>query len=308
MKNNTDFYEISQLMGLVCDDSRIEDIDKFFENGNNDEKELSKILEKIQNIVSYGYDWKSKGVDIIKKLTIKDKAKVKNMFCLMKGMYSFRKKVIYEIIPEPRFIHGGIKNYYKAEKEILGKIEGTKENTADCLILNCSPDKFFDAIKNGEKIEPNNDLGYVKVGDDIIFIPVSLKKSKNDSQIGKVTSFLTKNRGFGVDNETAVFDLTGSSEGDIIKELEKSYNVTNDLIKKICELSKSNEKVFFEYDELIDPKKPVTSKSSTTKKTEFRLISNYRTLKVISDLINDTRSIEENVSRIIAEMIFFFLS
>tara|TARA_R110001606_G_scaffold379469_1_gene539513 strand:+ start:93 stop:1853 length:1761 start_codon:yes stop_codon:yes gene_type:complete len=113
------------------------------------------------------------------------------------------------------FIHAGIGELYAAEKARGLTRQGSKANTADCVISNVSKSTLLAAIGDVSNIIEGTKDGYVKVGDNIKYWQVSLKKSATGAQMGKVTKSL---RG--------VYDL-GISTGeatDLLKGIKPSTN------------------------------------------------------------------------------------
>lgn len=126
----------------------------------------------------------------------KDKGFVE-VVSLVKGMSNFIEDITSSVITSNvQFVHNGIDDYYEVEKEVFGELKGTKANTADCLIANTSPKQVFESLRNSP-YSVNEDDGYVSFEDGIKFFQVSLKKGRDQAQLGKVTKKL-KSMGFDV--------------------------------------------------------------------------------------------------------------
>ena len=102
------------------------------------------------------------------------------------------------------FVHKHITMYYKIEKKRLGEVKGSKANTADCIV--CGTDsKTFLKMMETAPIEAKKE--HIEVGG-VKFYQISLKKSLDGAQLGKVGKFLRQYFDFGVTVGQGVEQLT----------------------------------------------------------------------------------------------------
>jgi len=205
-KQSTDFYETAAAIGVVCSDALGKKCTDIIYNYKNTKIEVIKeALDKIKATLGGNYDWVSKGAAVIKKLTVeKDTTEVIDLMAILAGMYSFRKEIVEMDTSGPlQFIHNKIGEYYKVEKEVLGSIKGAKANTADIIVGNASPSKIFDTMRKGP-ITTDEAEHYIDLGSGVNIYQCSLKKREAEAQIGKITKFIKKNLGYGVETGAAV--------------------------------------------------------------------------------------------------------
>ena len=197
----TDFYETAAMLGVVATDGlakKCEDI--VYNYKKTDIENITKTFQQVQALAGKsGYDWNSNGVAIIKKIDPFQKSpEVINVFALLIGMYAFRREIVENVMSgRLYFIHNRITDYYDVEKEVFGEIHGAKANTADAIISNVKPHQVFKAMRT-EVSEMDDAEQYVGFGKVKIF-QCSLKKREKEAQLGKITTFLKKNLGYGID-------------------------------------------------------------------------------------------------------------
>lgn len=232
---HTDFLETSACMGI---NPSKEFIDTCGEWLNASYKgTLTDFMELIKKEFSKPFDWNSGGVSQILSLDISSEIPNKktldtlsDMSSLACGMNQYVRDVVK--ISNPYFIHGQIQKYYSVEKKVMGEIKGSKANTADCIITSCPPDKLFSLMSNN-KPQSDSNLQFVVVGDEKYY-QVSLKKSRSEAQLGKISSFISANLGIklkvkdvakGLTNEGVMWDRMSnimSSVWDKVKSSIKS--------------------------------------------------------------------------------------
>jgi len=120
---------------------------------------------------------------------------VELFFQLMAGMTIFRKREVEknrQYAGEPfNIIHNGIRKYYKLERMVISGLDRTKDNTTDFLIINVSPQEFYDTMSNASKINNENNVCFIP-NTDVKFIQVSLKAFRGGAQLGRVTTYMKK--------------------------------------------------------------------------------------------------------------------
>ena len=233
----TDFYETASVIGAICSDSFANKCKKIVYDPKNAKAEvIESTLNEAKALLGGSYDWSTKGSKQVKLLNAKkDIDEITILFALIVGMNTFMKEVGRKVVGgKPQFIHNRIKDYYEVEKEVLGKIVGSKANTADCIIGNASADAILAAMRVGP-IEPDESLQYIKLGKKVKILQVSLKKSAEGAQLGKITVFLKQNLGYGEKTATAAKIL--SNETDYV-DLLKTVLVNEGLWDKAVSFAK----------------------------------------------------------------------
>jgi len=222
----TDFLETASALGVISSRELDQACREIINLKPSQQKQvdLENLLFLIKSEVGAGnYDWNPSGVSQIKSLTTDDLYSIIDVCALEVGMKDFMNAVGYKIVGNnPYFIHNNINKYYSAERERFGEIKGAKANTADIVISNSSAEKTLATILDtSQEVSTDTKRGFVKI-DGVNYIQVSLKKSKNDAQLGKIMNFLSKNLGYGVAPSDAVKDLdlfAGSTGEDITENL-----------------------------------------------------------------------------------------
>jgi len=153
------------------------------------------------------------------------------MILIAKGMQNFiNDESKTKIGTDFHIIHGSIQKYYTAE-ENNPAIETTgdaKTNTADMILANVSSDKVITAMTD-QLIEYDDKDYYCYTGENksVKFYQISLKKSMNGAQLGKLTSAVK-----------ALYKV-GQSSTTLWKSIMDSY-----MVKHGYELSELNENWF----------------------------------------------------------------
>ena len=162
-----------------------------FYDGNdewNTEDGRKKVEDKIIAVLGEPHDWHPKGKsNLISKMPNFSNEDFAILIDLIQGMHEFVKaKVSFT----PHIIHGSIDSGYKRaeEKNTLVQVSGVKDNTSDMIICNSSAADLTTAIE--KQGVASDDQGICKTEGGISFVQVSLKKSKDGAQLGKVTSAL----------------------------------------------------------------------------------------------------------------------
>ena len=148
-----------------------------------------EVEDKILAVLANGEDWHKTGKDnLIAKLPKLSNEDFVILIDLIQGMNDFVTNVV-KFTPL-HIIHGTIdKGYKKAEaKNSLVQVSGVKDNTSDMIICSKKAIELTAAIET-EAVK-SDDQGICKTEGGISFVQVSLKKSKDGAQLGKVTSAL----------------------------------------------------------------------------------------------------------------------
>ena len=147
------------------------------------------VEDKILTVLANGEDWHKTGKDnLIAKLPKLSNEDFGILIDLIQGMNDFVTNVV-KFTPL-HIIHGTIdKGYKKAEaKNDLVQVSGVKDNTSDMIICSKIAKELTAAIE--KEAVKSDDQGICKTEGGISFVQVSLKKSKDGAQLGKVTSAL----------------------------------------------------------------------------------------------------------------------
>ena len=211
----TDFFETAACLGIVCGKVLINDINEFLE-GKITKK--GKITSNISKLLEKPYDWNKRGVSEVKK-NFKDDILFLDILNLLLGMYMFVDKEVKIPLSKRNFIHNKINDYYKAEKKALGIKKGSKNNTADCVIINIDEDEFLKMLITKPIVSKE---GYYTVDTHYSCYQVSLKKAEGGAQLGKIGKKLKAMNLF----EGKIFDK-------IKKITKKSWNYIKQSVQKI---------------------------------------------------------------------------
>lgn len=247
----TEFYETASMLGIVCSDGlakRCRDI--IYDYKNTDLKTIESALKECQALVgSGGYDWSPQGVKSVKAVKM-GKPRVLHIFALLSGMFDFRYEIVQSIVGGSKlyFIHNRIEDWYELEKKVVGSIKGSKANTADAIISTAKVDKTLKALEEGP-IQADDAEQSISLGSGVTVFQVSLKKKEDEAQLGKITSFLKKNLGYGVDTAAAANMIVSSKEYDYVELLndilitegffDKAKNIAKSVWKKATSVIKS---------------------------------------------------------------------
>lgn len=106
---------------------------------------------------------------------------------LMAGMTKFTQGVIP--FGKPHLIHKNIKGYYNAT-ERSDLVDGVKDNTADCVVSSVPGNELISKLGEGLAVEFDSKGVCTIKGTNIKFLQVSLKKGKEEAQLGKIYGFL----------------------------------------------------------------------------------------------------------------------
>jgi hypothetical protein len=333
---HTDYLETSACVGIYMDNSTIKKIDSFVSNGIDSED----IKKSILNILNTNQDWNPAGKkEVIKSLD--DTNKYLEILGLIKGMHNFVKDIV--TFNQKHLIHDKINDYYKLEKKYLGASKQNKANTADCLISNVSLKELFDTIKripvkddNQNYVEFENGVKYyqlsLKKGKHLAQLGKVTKKLKTlgfDTSAklneGKITDFIknvssklyskikqtlsglkkkfnslfkSKIEKQDIDEILNWYGLKEKKMSDV--SLAKTIYENPDLI-----LGKINEKIELLRKSGISLKHEKLTRISNKKypETSYKLVSNYKTVKLLNDL-SGIEDFNRVIREIIADMFF----
>ena len=254
----TAFLETAACVGIFAKNSLISKIDTFIETGEG--KEV--INKKISEILKKPYDWRKLGIKTTNEVMKEGELEQYGVLLAgIKGMYKFINDVVSKNLSTLNFVHAGINKYYNMEKEIFGEIEGSKPNTADCLICNCNLDKLLETMKTSSVIEGNE--SFVEFENGVKYFQISLKKDKS-SQLGKNLTKATamglhKNRSddqyiepTNETNEGKIFDFVKKISSSVWKKLKNLIsNILKPFNQKVMKKFKSGKISDQELDNLI---------------------------------------------------------
>ena len=160
-----------------------------------DGKKVQEWKDKVIKVLNKNYDWFTTGKESIlngmAEISVGD---FNTLALLASGMTTFRKGIVP--FKKIYIIHGSIGKYYGAERENQS-VEGNKDNTADAIVSDSSAEDTIAAMgSNKAKYSKKN--GLVTVGDVKLF-QVSLKKSVDGAQLGKITKNILDRYGISAD-------------------------------------------------------------------------------------------------------------
>lgn len=191
-----------------------------------DGKNVQRWKDSVVKVLNRTEDWFDKGKDeILNNMTNISTGDLNSLAAFASGMNSFKKSVIP--FKKINMIHGRIGQYYGAERENQS-VSGNKDNTADMIISDSSPDKTIEAM-GSKKAKYSKKNGMVTVGDVKLF-QVSLKKSLTGAQLGKIT----KN----------VLDRYGISSDVLFNTIIESNNINEGFMSWIKDIGKQVLDVF----------------------------------------------------------------
>ena len=180
--SNTDAIETAACMGVYLDaDSVLAD----------EKKDTVKAREKwnpiIKGVLNKSGDWDSGGVSkLVSKIDDMSDVNWRVMILIAKGMQNFIKNES-KIGSTLHIIHGSIRDYYTAEEANQTVTKESKDNTADMILANVPAKDVIDAMTD-QPIEYDDKDYYCHTSDKSVkFYQISLKKSMDGAQLGKLT-------------------------------------------------------------------------------------------------------------------------
>jgi len=204
----------------------------FYKSVEADAEDRSRVIKNVKDILNNGQDWDTKGKSgLLSKLDTMTSKNFNELIGLIAGMSDFMSLIDFK----PNIIHGRINDYYSAEEENENvEITGVKANTADMIISSADANKTIEAMKSDSFTFDKNGLITGK-NSKIKLIQVSLKKSANKAQLGKVTAYLIQKYGLpsyddyftDIVNESIVID-----EG-VIDFIKTAYSKVKDVFSKV---------------------------------------------------------------------------
>jgi hypothetical protein len=184
--SNTDALETAACMGVYLDaDEVIVDDNKIG---------IAAAREKwnpiIKGVLKNGKDWDSGGVSkLLSKIDDMSDVNWRVMILIAKGMRNFINDESKIGKTNLHIIHGSIQKYYTAEEDNLAiaTTEDSKDNTADMILANVSAKEVIGVV-GSQPIGYNDTDYYCQTSDKKIkYYQISLKKSMDDAQLGKMT-------------------------------------------------------------------------------------------------------------------------
>ena len=170
----------------------VQAIGVYYKDVEADAADRPKVIANIKSILSNGQDWDSKGKsNLISKFDTMTSKNFAEMIGLIAGMGDFMPLVNFK----PNIIHGRINDYYAAEEQNDNvAITGVKANTADMIISSADASKTIEAMKTDTFTFDKKGVITGK-NSKINLIQVSLKKSADKAQLGKVTAYIIQKYG-----------------------------------------------------------------------------------------------------------------
>jgi len=164
----------------------------YYKDVEADAADRPKVIANIKSILGNGQDWDSKGKsNLISKFDTMTAKNFAEMIGLIAGMADFMPLVKFKA----NIIHGRINDYYAAEEQNDNvAITGVKANTADMIISSADAGKTIEAMKTDTFTFDKNGVITGK-NSKINLIQVSLKKSADKAQLGKVTAYIIQKYG-----------------------------------------------------------------------------------------------------------------
>tara|TARA_B110000483_G_scaffold133137_2_gene159311 strand:- start:87 stop:1904 length:1818 start_codon:yes stop_codon:yes gene_type:complete len=164
----------------------------YYKNIEADAGDRQKVIDNIKSILGNGQDWDSKGkANLISKFDTMTSKNFAEMIGLIAGMVDFMPIVKFKA----NIIHGRINDYYAAEEQNDNvEITGVKANTADMIISSADASKTIEAMKTDTFTFDKKGVITGK-NSKINLIQVSLKKSADKAQLGKVTAYIIQKYG-----------------------------------------------------------------------------------------------------------------
>jgi len=164
----------------------------YYKNVEADANNRQKVIDNIKSILDNGQDWDSKGKsNLISKFDTMTSKNFAEMIGLIAGMGDFMPLVKFKA----NIIHGRINDYYAAEEQNDNvAITGVKANTADMIISSADANKTIEAMKTDTFTFDKKGVITGK-NSKINLIQVSLKKSADKAQLGKVTAYIIQKYG-----------------------------------------------------------------------------------------------------------------
>jgi len=214
----------------------VQAIGVYYKDIENDIESRETVIANVKNILGNGQDWDSKGKStLLSKLDSMTSKNFLELVGLISGMAEFMDVVKFKA----NIIHGRITDYYSAEEDNENvKITGVKANTADMIVSSADAATTIAAMKTDTFTFDDN--GVIKgEKSKITFIQVSLKKSADKAQLGKVTSYIIKKYSLpsyndyfnDIVNESLDMEL---NEGPITF-LKKAFSKVKDTLAKVSQ-------------------------------------------------------------------------
>ena len=223
IKFNTETLEVSALLGLSVDAKSY--LDKF---NSSDADSVGKIAQQFISEVSSALgkgDFASNNLGAMKTAPI-------NQIILVAAIAAGMQKFSQDKGTNGwNFVHGKIGQYYDAEQANPHIVtEGGKDNTADAILVNGSVGSFLDNMKTQPVTYDSNGLCKLDSGEE--FYQISLKKSVDKAQLGKITSDFANKYNLISNEDLVNVALTEGIEKEILDEgLRDLFNKGKEFIK-----------------------------------------------------------------------------
>jgi len=228
---NTPSLETGACIGLYLDgEAMLADIGT--KGVQPTKKTIDNWKKKIKGVLGNGQDWDNRGVESISQSVDSISVMDMNVLALLaSGMTTFKNGVVS--FGSINLIHNRIVDYYNAEID-NSKIEkqGSKANTADCIVSNSSIEDTLKAVETGNP-KFDKKTGMITIGK-VKYFQVSLKKSKGGAQLGKITSAILTRYDISADTlfNTVMGEEIELTEG-LLDFIKKAGSKVLDLAQKV---------------------------------------------------------------------------
>jgi hypothetical protein len=159
-------------------------------NSANNEDDLAKVTNSIRDRFAKALGMSgeyAKPNEILNKMNTMPLGDYYLIAQLMAGMTKFTQNIVR--FKPVYLIHKNIKQYYKAT-ERSDLVDGVKDNTADCVVCNVPGTELISKLNEGLPVEYDKNGVCTIKGTNIKFLQISLKKAKDEAQLGKIYGFL----------------------------------------------------------------------------------------------------------------------
>jgi len=153
---------------------------------------------------------------------------------LMAGMTKFTEDLKFK---GAHLIHKNIKGYYNAT-ERSDLVDGVKDNTADCIVSSVPGNELISKLGEGLPVEFDS-KGVCKItGTNIKFLQVSLKKGKEEAQLGKIYGFLKDKYGLLSTEDVYNLSITEGLSDFFKRGIDFIKNVGTKFMEKLSQVGK----------------------------------------------------------------------
>ena len=202
---NTDTLETAAAMGLYVNGIGVLKELNSAKTSEDLPKVIDSVRDRFEKALSMSGEYAAPS-NILNKLSTMPLGDFFLTAQLMAGMTKFTQGVIP--FKKPYLIHKSIRNYYSAtERSEL--VDGVKDNTADVVVSSVPGLELIAALNAGKAVEFDSKGVCSVKGTKIKFLQVSLKKAKDEAQLGKIYGFLKDKYGLLSNDDVKSLALEG---------------------------------------------------------------------------------------------------